>query len=210
MGRAVGVVRKCCSFVPRPLLRQIVQSLVLCHLDYCSTVWSSAASGDMRKLQVVQNRAARLILNCPLRANVSGMHACLSWLTVQNRVSFNTILMFKTVMSNKTPVFINSQIVFRNTVHGHDTRGSSKGQLVLPRPKYSILKRSFIYRSLSLWNDLPRNLCCINSKLTFKKHLKFYLIQWDVMLFCFLLLIVLFSIFFSIFIWTSVLTVCIL
>ena len=76
MGRAISVVRKCCSSVTRPLLRQIVQSLVLCHLDYCSTVWSSAASGDLSKIQVVQNKAARLVLNCPLR-NVSRMHACL-------------------------------------------------------------------------------------------------------------------------------------
>ena len=156
---------------------QIVQSLVLCHLDYCSTVWSSAASGDLRRLQVVQNRAARLVLNRPLRANVDHMHACLSWLTVENRLSFNTLLMFKTVMSSQTPLFIISQSVLSNTVHGHDTRGSRNGQLVLPCPKSNSLKRSLIYRSLSLWNDLPRHLCSINSKLTFKKHLRFHLIQ---------------------------------
>ena len=168
MGRAIGIARKVCSFVARPLLRQIVQSLVLCHLDYCSTVWSSAASGDLRKLQVVQNRAARLVLGCPLRSNVSRMHACLSWLTVENRLSLNTLVLFKTVMSSKTPAFINSQIVFSNTVHGHNTRGSSNGQLVLPHPRNNFLKRSFIYRSLSLWNNLPLCLCCIYSKSAFK------------------------------------------
>lgn len=55
MGRAIGTVRRCCSSVSRPLLRQIVQSLVLCHLNYCSTVWSSTNSGELKKLQVVQN-----------------------------------------------------------------------------------------------------------------------------------------------------------
>ena len=58
MGRAIRSARRCCLSVSRPLLRQIVQSLVLCHLDYCSTVWSSANCGELRKLQVVQNRAA--------------------------------------------------------------------------------------------------------------------------------------------------------
>lgn len=33
MGRAVGISRKCASLVARPLLCQIVQSLVLCHLN---------------------------------------------------------------------------------------------------------------------------------------------------------------------------------
>ena len=155
----------------------VVKSLVLCHLDYCSTVWSSASSGELRKLQVVQNRAARLVLGCPLRANVSGMHTILHWLSVESRLSFNTLVLFKTVMISKTPGFINSQIVFSNTVHGHNTRGSSYGHLVLPRPKNKFLKRSFMYRSLSLWNNLPRNLCCIDSRLTFKKHLKLHLLM---------------------------------
>ena len=81
-------------------------------------------------------------------------------------------------MCSKTPVFLKTQIVFSNYVHNHDTRGSRNGQLVLPRPKFNSLRRSCIYRSLSLWNDLPRNLCCIDSKPTFKKHLKLYLLQW--------------------------------
>ena len=119
-------------------------------------------------------------MSASFRTKVDQLHACLSWLTVENRLSFNILLLFKTVMCSQTPLFIQSQIVFSNTVHGHNTRASSNGQLVLPRPKSNSLKRSFIYRSLSLWNDLPRHLCSINSKLTFKKHLRFHLIQWGV------------------------------
>ena len=176
MGRAIGVSRKCASFVARPLLRRIVQSLVLCHLDYCSMVWSSANSGDLRKLQVVQNRAARLVLGCSPRSNVSRMHACLSWLTVENRLKCNTLVLFKSVMTAKMPVFIHEQIVFSNTMHNHYTRGSSNGQLELAtsKNKNNALMRSFIFRSLSLWNNLPLTLCIL-SKLSFKRTLKVYL-----------------------------------
>ena len=176
MGRAIGAVKKCCSIVSRPLLRKIVQSLVLCHIDYCSIVWASAASGDRRKLQVVQNRAARLVLGCPIRSNVTRMHVCLSWLTVENRLCFNTLMLLKSVMCCKYPGFLNEQIVLRSAVHDHDTRSSSNGQLVLPCPKNNSLKRSFIYRSLSLWNTLPYSLGANHSRVSFKKHLKLQLL----------------------------------
>lgn len=39
----------------------VVQSLVLSHLDYCPVVWSGAAKKPLSKLQVVQNKAARLV-----------------------------------------------------------------------------------------------------------------------------------------------------
>ena len=140
-------------------------------------VWSSAASGDLKKLQVVQNRAARLVLGCSLRSNVNRMHACLSWLTVENRLKCNTLVLFKSVMTNELPVFIHAQIVSSNTMHNHYTRGSSNGQLELPtsKNKNNALRRSFIFRSLTLWNNLPQNLCCIYSKFNFKRNLKVYL-----------------------------------
>ena len=80
-------------------------------------------------------------------------------------------------MTVKIPVFIHDQIIFTNTIHNHYTRGSSNGQLELPTSKNinNALRRSFIFRSLTSWNNLPQYLCCIYSKYTFKNKLKMYL-----------------------------------
>ena len=181
MGRAIGAVRKCCSIVSHTILRQIVQCLVLCHLDYCSNVWASAGSGERRKLQVVQNRAARLVLGCPKSMNVGRMHACLSWLSVENRLCFNTLMLLKTAMCRENPGFIHEQIVYRSAVHDHYTRSASNSQLVLPLPKHNSFKRTFIYRSVSLWNKLPCSLREYHTRSCFKKHLKLQLLFCDVL-----------------------------
>ena len=173
-GRVVGISRKCASFVARPLLCQIVQSLVLCHLEYCSVVLASAAKGELRKLQIAQNKAARLVLGCSTRSNINRMHDSLSWLTVENRLALNTTVMFKSVLISKTPHFLFNQIIFRSSVHNHSTRGSSKGQLEVPHPRTNALSRSFIYRAITLWNNLPHYLCCTESKQVFKMKLKCY------------------------------------
>ena len=42
--------------------KQLLQALVLSYLDYYPVVWPSAARKDLVKLQLAQNRAARLAL----------------------------------------------------------------------------------------------------------------------------------------------------
>lgn len=43
MGRVVAITCKCAPFPNSQLLHQVVCSLVLCHLDYCSVLWSAAS-----------------------------------------------------------------------------------------------------------------------------------------------------------------------
>ena len=179
MGRAVGMARKCYSLVDHSLLRQIVQSLVLCHLDYCSMVWAPAADGEIRRLQVVQNKAARLVLGCSLRSNVNRMHNSLSWLTVKERLLFNTLTLLKRVITTQSPQFISQQLIYRRSIQPHNTRGASSGQFVLPHPEAEALKRSFIYRSISLWHKLPLNLRTDCSVAIFKSKLKLHILGND-------------------------------
>ena len=72
MGRGLAMVRS--PYLTTSLMGQVIQSLVFCHLHYCPIIWSAATKSDLNKLQLVQNRAARLVLKCSLRTNVLFMH----------------------------------------------------------------------------------------------------------------------------------------
>ena len=74
MGRGIAMSRKCSVYCPTATLKNVVQSLVLSHLYYCPVVWTSAAQTHRRKLQIAQNRAARVALHCSFRASVREMH----------------------------------------------------------------------------------------------------------------------------------------
>ncbi len=58
MGRSLSIIRRCCDFLPLYLRGSVIKSLVLSHLDYCSEVWSCAATSSIKKLQIAQNKAA--------------------------------------------------------------------------------------------------------------------------------------------------------
>jgi hypothetical protein len=46
MGRSLPMIRWCSTFLTALSTRQVLQALVLLHLDYCSVVWSGATSGS--------------------------------------------------------------------------------------------------------------------------------------------------------------------
>jgi hypothetical protein len=40
MGRSLSIIKPCSAFLTTVSTRQVLQALVLSHLDYCSAMWS--------------------------------------------------------------------------------------------------------------------------------------------------------------------------
>jgi len=123
MGRAVAVMRKCAQFLNLQLLSRVACTLVLCHLDYCSAVWSAASSSHIKKLQVAQNKAARLVLGCSSRTSVAEMHERLAWLVVKDRLSVNMLVYFHRIINTRIPSFLYDKTMYCSDIHSHYTRG---------------------------------------------------------------------------------------
>ena len=54
---------------------------------------------DIGKLQLAQNRAARLALKCTQRANINDMHVNLSWLKVEERLTASLLVIVRGIDS---------------------------------------------------------------------------------------------------------------
>ena len=93
MGRCLSIRKWCSAFLTTLSTRQVLQALVLSHLDYCSEVRSGATKKDLGKLQLVQNRTALLAIKSTWRANINDMHVNLSWLKVEERLK-SSLLVF--------------------------------------------------------------------------------------------------------------------
>lgn len=177
MGSGIHYIRQCAPYVPFKILEQVCKSLILSHLDYCSVIWASASKKDLAKLQVVQNRAARLVLGCSSRTSIHKMQTTLSWLSVEKRLALSTVTFLSETMKTHRPEFMIHQVVFCNTVHKHDTRKAGKGDIVQPNPITNSLKRTVLYRAIKIWNELPLDIRQDKCKRSFKKRLKVYLLN---------------------------------
>ena len=175
MGRAVSVTRRISKGLPTDVIRQVLNALVLSQLDYCFVIWSSASMNDMKKLQIVQNKAARCALNCSYRTNVKDMHDSLGWLTVSQRSTYFLLNFIRNIKCTQSPIILYKSLLKNCAQHEYQTRHVTDGRFNFPTVKTATIQKTVMYRSIVRWNDLPSYIIQSNSKEAFKRMVKQHL-----------------------------------
>lgn len=133
--------------------KRLIQSLIFPLFDYCDVVYQDISVGQADRLQKLQNRCVRFVLNLKnYREHISPYYQELSWLKLDNRRKFHTaVLTFKT-LSSKTPTYLFDRFS-PLSLSSHDTRNSDL--LLIHLSHTQSLHSSFTVASSRLWNALP-------------------------------------------------------
>ena len=108
-------------------------------IDYCSSIWSNTSEGNIEKMQLVQNYAARIISGEKKSDHIPPTISALGWLPIKEHLLYRDILlMFKCVISSKCDKFKQ-----RNQVHHRDTR--SNEDLDIPKFRTCFLFYFFLF-----------------------------------------------------------------
>ena len=75
------------------VLTTLVHALVIPRLDHCNTLYMGLPLRLMRKLQVVQNAAARLLTGVRKHQYISPVLAKLHWLPIRFRIDFKVLML---------------------------------------------------------------------------------------------------------------------
>jgi len=138
-------------------------------------VWSNTSSTNIKKLQVIQNKAARVALSCGFRSNVDKMHEILLWFKVKNRLVYSLMVFLYNVITHKTPLTLYTKLSFSIDTHHYPTRHAVGGSFILPKVKTKSIQRSVGYRAMCEWNSLPNTIKQQNTLYGFKISLKKYI-----------------------------------
>ena len=156
-------------------LATIIDTLVMSKINYCSTVWSNTSDGNIKKIQLIQNCAARLITGVPKYDHISPTLNALGWLSIKEHLLYRDALLTFKCMHDKAPQYLCDNFEQRNRIHNRDTRRN--GDLDIPKYRTSIGQRSFKYRGTKIWNGLDTDLKSISDLNNFKTKLKTILIE---------------------------------
>jgi hypothetical protein len=152
--RALWFVRRNLHRCPQSIKQQMYTALVRPHLEYACAVWSPHITSDIHKIEMVQRRAARFVVNNfkRLEGTVSSILSELKWPTLQERRnSMCLIIMFK-INSGDIAIPI-PNYVQRQTVT--TTRQYHPLKFRQMKTSTNVYKYSFFPSTISQWNSLP-------------------------------------------------------
>ena len=159
----------------KEVCQTIVQSLVISHLDYANAILIDLPDITMKKLQRVQNVAARLVLGNESREenskeNLKKLH----WLPVKYRIEFKIICLVHKCIHNQAPDYLRNLLISLPVRRiGLRSEGSNTCNLTIPKVKReTFAARAFSVKGPILWNRLPNSIKTIEDFKSFKKQLK--------------------------------------
>ena len=131
-------------------LKTLVSTLVLTKLDYCNSLYYGLNTQLIKKLQVVQNSALRLIygINRYDRSHATPIFTELHWLKIRERIVFKLLLIVYKCVTGEAP---------------RDSYNGMYGQ------------HSFSVAAPKLWNALSLRIREEETVTMFKKSLKSFL-----------------------------------
>jgi hypothetical protein len=159
----------------------LVQAFVISRLDYCNSLLAGVADVHLRRLQSVQNAAARLVSGARPYDHITPILNDLHWLPVSKRVVFKTAVLVWKCLHDAAPRYLADLCVSVASAPGRQRlRSAASGELLVPRARTSLGQRSFALNGPTTWNKLPAALRSLDLTLqVFKRNLKTYLFHLE-------------------------------
>ncbi len=133
---------------------------------------------QLRKLQLLQNSAARLIKRLREYDHISETLKELHWLPVEARIEFKILTLIWKALHDCAPAYI-KDILLPN-ISNRPTRANYQNQLIVPkRPQNSNKYGDQAFENCApiLWNNLPVEIRTTEKLSSFKKLLKTHLFR---------------------------------
>jgi len=163
------------SILTQEACETLTLGLVISHLDFTNAVLTGIPDCDIKRLQRVQNIAAKLVVN-----NDENAHTCLKklhWLPIKLRIKHKVLTLVYKCLNNDAPHYLKDLLVI-DTPSRPQLRSNSTASVKLTVPfvrRTTFAARAFSVMGPKWWNSLPDSIKNSPCAETFKKHLKTHL-----------------------------------
>ena len=168
INKNLGLLRRIKHLLPHQARLLFYNSLVLPIFDYVDLVWGDKDNLVlMGELQVLQNKAAKIILDRPLYSSPTDALSALKWLDLHRRRNFHRCILIWKCVNGLTEHSLD--ILRCSQIHNHNTR--NKDTIRLPKVKRNWGKQRINYQAIKDWNDLDSDTRNAPTLVSFKRNL---------------------------------------
>ena len=137
----------------------LVHAFISSRLDYCNSLLHGVADNQIRRLQSVQNAAARLVTGTRRNEHITPILNSLHWLPVKWRIEYKIAMLVYKCLHGLAPTYLadDCQLV-ASSRRSLSLRSDDTAVLTVPRTRTAIGDRSFAVAGPAIWNGLPLSL----------------------------------------------------
>ena len=123
----------------------------------CCVIYIGVSGELLRRLQSVQNAAARFITGTRKYDHITPVLRNLHWLPVRQRIIFKIATLMYRCLNGLAPSYLAADCIVVSAIPGRrQLRSATSGQLYIPRTRtVTFGPRSFKVCGPTIWNDLP-------------------------------------------------------
>ena len=150
---ALKQIRKYASFKQR---LAIANGIFFSKVIFMISVWGGAKDYLLSNIQLVVNKAMRVICKVGKSVRITNLQRMVGWLSVRQAVKYHSLMEARRILSTKQPLYLYAKLsaALQERQHGHDTRHGARPAA----PRLALIEASWLYRVVADMRRMPREL----------------------------------------------------
>lgn len=171
ISKKIGFLYRVSAFLSKWTRLTIYNTIILPHFLFCSTIIYLSNSDDKKRLQLLQNRAMRIILSHDRYQNIESMLRELNWLPVEQFLEMKSLIFIHKIEKGVMPKYFDNALKKVKNIHNYETRNAEN--FFVDRKKYLKTQNSIFFKTLNVYNKLPNRFKILKVK-KFETEIKKY------------------------------------
>ena len=151
----------------------LYNSCLASRLAYGDVVWKETTLTQKKRLQVIQNQAARAILTKKPRDSAKPLLKELGWMNLEDKRNLHGQVMLHKIKNGKAPKSLQEMLQRYERPQENDTR-QGRSSYFIPTYRTNSMASSFYISTIKQWNKVPPEIRETKETLNFKSKLNAY------------------------------------
>lgn len=173
ISRNIGMLTRLCHFFPKAILKSIYYSFVHPYFLYCISVWASTFPSVFKSLQILQNKAMRILFNVDCRTSVRHLYGTSGIFSLDQLHLISISSICHDYQYSNLPVNFSGIFSTNSQFHNYPTTHRSDFSCEI-RPT-SRAGFSIRHTGPKIWNSIPASVRECSNKRHFLRLVKKYL-----------------------------------
>ena len=151
---------------------RVANGIVMSKLCYLMQLWGGIDGQVLKSLQVLQNKAARIVTGSGWFTPKRRLLKLCRWLSVKQLIFYQSVVLTHKIATTGSPLYLASRM---STEHPRRTRQATTGCIRYGEnftANQSLIQKSFCHRAIGDYNSIPADIRVLQNMQTFKVKLK--------------------------------------